>query len=118
MTQGSQVIIEASDLQQQLDRDLLGWCLKDNAIVREFQTTGWKSSLMLVNAIGYLAESAWHHPALLVNYSSVEVTLTTHSAGGITVQDINLAMRIDEIAAIPARSGLPDKFAVLKPGSL
>ena len=46
---------------------------------------------MLVNAIGYLAEAAWHHPDLAVTWGKVWVKLKTHSAGGITDKDFALA---------------------------
>jgi pterin-4a-carbinolamine dehydratase len=51
---------------------------------------------MVASAIGHLAEAAWHHPELVVTYSSIEVRLQTHDAGGITEKDFELAAKIEE----------------------
>ena len=70
---------------------------------------------MLVNAIGYVAEAAYHHPDLSVTWARVGVKLKTHSAGGITDKDFALARQIEEIvlwrpAAGGALAGTPNKF--------
>ena len=54
---------------------------------------------MLVNAIGYIAEAAYHHPDLSVTWGRVTVKLSTHSAGGITDKDLQMARDIDGILA-------------------
>ena len=59
------------------------WRYEGGAIRRQYQTDGWPTTLMLVNAIGFYAESADHHPDLGVHWGSVEVALNTHSAGGL-----------------------------------
>ena len=78
-------------------RDLEGWSYEGGVIQRVYKTEGWPMTLMLVNAIGYLAESADHHPDLLVKWGSVAVALSTHSAGGITDKDFALARRIEDL---------------------
>ena len=70
---------------------------------------------MLVNAIGYVAEAAYHHPDLSVTWGRVTVKLSTHSAGGITDKDFELARQIEDVALWrpprAARStGTPNKF--------
>jgi 4a-hydroxytetrahydrobiopterin dehydratase len=70
---------------------------------------------MLVNAIGYVAEAAYHHPDLSVTWGRVTVKLSTHSAGGITDKDFSLAAKIDEVALWRpspggALTGTPQKF--------
>ena len=70
---------------------------------------------MLVNALGYLAEAAYHHPDLSVTWGRVTVKLSTHSAGGITDKDFELARRLEEVAlwrpaAGGALTGTPNKF--------
>jgi 4a-hydroxytetrahydrobiopterin dehydratase len=57
------------------------------------------SGLRLVNQIGDAAESANHHPDLLLTYPKVEVTLTSHDAGGVTSRDIAMARTISDLAA-------------------
>ena len=70
---------------------------------------------MLVNAIGYYAEAAYHHPDLSVTWGRVTVKLSTHSAGGITDKDFALARQIEDVvlwrpAAGGALTGTPNKF--------
>jgi len=76
---------------------LPGWSFGDNLISREYQTDGWATTLMLVNAIGYLCEAADHHPDLMVTWAKVVVSLNSHSAGGVTDNDLAMAHHIDEV---------------------
>ena len=78
--------------------DLPGWGERDGAIERTYPSGGWPLTLMLVNAIGFLAEAADHHPDLSVSWGQVVVRLNTHSAGGITDKDIELARSIERQA--------------------
>jgi 4a-hydroxytetrahydrobiopterin dehydratase len=94
---------------------LPGWYLEDGWIRRWYQTDGWPTTLMLVNAIGYVAEAANHHPDLAVTWARVGVKLKTHSAGGITDKDFALARQIEDVAlwrpaAGGALTGTPNKF--------
>ena len=75
-----------------------GWRHEDKALRRTYKTDGWPTTLMLVNAIGFVAEAADHHPDLAVKWGSVDVALWTHSAGGITAKDVALAKSIEETA--------------------
>lgn len=101
------------DLEARLARALPGWQYRDGAIVRTWQTENWKATLMLASTIGHLAEVAWHHPELILNYAQVEVRLHTHSAGGVTEKDLALAQKIDALlgwqpAAEGVLEGTPD----------
>lgn len=94
---------------------LPGWFYKEGWIRRVYRTDGWPTTLMLVNAIGYLAEAAYHHPDLSVTWGRVVVKLATHSAGGITDKDFELAARIEQsVLWRPgeggALEGTPNKF--------
>ena len=61
---------------------------------------------MVVNAIGHLAEAAWHHPDIALSWDRVEVALSTHDAGGISDRDFELARKIEDfIDWRPARDG-------------
>jgi 4a-hydroxytetrahydrobiopterin dehydratase len=79
-------------------KSLSGWRLENGAIVRDYVTDGWPTTLMLVNAIGFLAEAADHHPDLAVSWGKVQVKLWTHSAGGVTASDMELATLIEQTA--------------------
>lgn len=96
-------------------RALPGWYLEDGWIRRVYKTDGWPTTLMLVNAVGYLAEAAYHHPDLSVTWARVTVKLATHSAGGITQKDFDLARQIEDVAlwrpaSGGALTGTPNKF--------
>lgn len=80
-----------------LTGQLVHWYCEDGLIQRCYNTAGWKSTLMVVNTIGHLAEVAWHHPDLQVTYNKVLVQLVTHSEKGITDMDIELANKIEEV---------------------
>ena len=79
-------------------KSLPGWRLENGAIVRDYATDGWPTTLMLVNAIGFFAEAADHHPDLAVSWGKVQVKLSTHSAGGVTASDMELAQLIEQTA--------------------
>ena len=86
-------------------KDLPAWRLENGAIVRDYQTDGWPTTLMLVNAIGFFAEAADHHPDLAVSWGKVQVKLWTHSAGGVTASDVELAKLIEQTALWRPRPG-------------
>ena len=54
---------------------------------------------MVINAVGHLAEAAWHHPEIAASYAWVEVRLQNHSAKGITDKDFELARKIEDVVA-------------------
>src|SRR3954453_24065930 len=84
-----------------------GWYLEDGWIRRKYTTDGWPTTLMLVNAVGYLAEAAWHHPDLAVTWGKVWVKLKSHSAGGITDRDFALAKQIEAAVLWHPPAGSP-----------
>ena len=94
---------------------LENWYLEDGWLRRKFNTDGWPTTLLLVNAIGFLCEAAWHHADLNVTWGKVWVKLKTHSAGGITDKDFELARRIEDLALWRPQlggplAGTPNKF--------
>ena len=92
-----------------------GWYLEDGWLRRKYNTDGWPTTLMLVNAVGFLCEAAWHHADLAVTWGKVWVKLKTHSAGGITDKDFALARKIEEVVLWRPEpggplTGTPNKF--------
>jgi 4a-hydroxytetrahydrobiopterin dehydratase len=77
---------------------LAGWEVRDGWLRRKYVTPGWPHTLMLANAIGFVAEAAWHHPDLELGYAQVVVKLQTHRVKGITQSDVDLARRIHDVA--------------------
>jgi 4a-hydroxytetrahydrobiopterin dehydratase len=90
-------VLPGDEIAARLAAELPHWQHAEGTIRRTYRTAGWKGTLMVVNAIGHLAELAWHHPDLLVGYASVEVRLSTHSAKGITALDLALARKIEDV---------------------
>jgi 4a-hydroxytetrahydrobiopterin dehydratase len=77
---------------------LPGWTHAGNAIERRYATEGWPATLMLVNAIGFLCEAADHHPDLHVSWGALTVRFNTHTAGGVSDKDFEIARKVDEVA--------------------
>jgi 4a-hydroxytetrahydrobiopterin dehydratase len=89
------------------EHSLSAWYLEDGWLRRKYTTDGWPATLMLVNAVGFLAEAAYHHPDLAVTWGKVWVKLKTHSAGGITDRDFALAKQIEQVALWRPAAGGP-----------
>jgi 4a-hydroxytetrahydrobiopterin dehydratase len=85
------------EVEARLKEELPQWYLEDGWIRRKYKTAGWKGTLMVVNAVGHLAEAAFHHPDLAVSYAFVIVKLKNHAAKGITNKDFELAKKIEEV---------------------
>jgi 4a-hydroxytetrahydrobiopterin dehydratase len=105
-------------VRDRLAHGLPDWRLEHGTIRRTYRTYGWKSSLMVANAIGHLAEAAWHHPDLHVSFAAVEVSLSSHDVGGITDRDFELAAMIEKLVmwkpAGGALTGPPEKHVIVK----
>lgn len=85
------------EIKTRLAEELPKWYFEDGWIRRKYKTSGWKGTLMVVNAIGHLAEAAFHHPDLTVSYAFVIVKLMNHEAKGVTDKDFELARRIEDV---------------------
>jgi 4a-hydroxytetrahydrobiopterin dehydratase len=88
--------LDADDL---AGEGLDGWTFEDGELHARFETGDFAAGLRLVNRIGEAAEAANHHPDLDLRYPHVDVTLTSHDAGGVTRRDVAMARRISELAA-------------------
>jgi 4a-hydroxytetrahydrobiopterin dehydratase len=73
------------------------WSLAGNAIHRKFTFKSFLPAIAFVNKIAEAAEQANHHPDITINYNQVGISLSTHSEGGITRKDFQLAEAIDKI---------------------
>jgi 4a-hydroxytetrahydrobiopterin dehydratase len=90
-------VYSESEIVAKLKEDLPHWRYENGWIRRKYKTHSWKSTLMVINTIGHLAEAAWHHPDLKASYAWVEVLLQNHAAKGITDKDFELAKKIESI---------------------
>ena len=78
-------------------KDLPEWDLEKNAIERTFEFDDFAGAIDFVNGVAELAEEMEHHPDMDIRYSKVRVILSTHSKGGLTEMDFELAERIGNI---------------------
>jgi 4a-hydroxytetrahydrobiopterin dehydratase len=77
---------------------LVGWSCSDKSIQKEFELDNFSDAVTFIVEIGFEAERLDHHPDLLLHsWNKVKVTLSTHSEGGVTDNDINLAYKINSI---------------------
>ena len=75
-----------------------GWFFINNSIEKEFTLKSFIDAVALIVKIGIEAERIDHHPDLLLHsWNKVKITLSTHSEGGVTENDINLAHKINSI---------------------
>lgn len=77
---------------------LPGWQLKGIQISKQYELSGFVEAMAFVNQVAALAERADHHPEITIRYRRVVLTLSTHSAGGLTEKDVSLAQAIEKLA--------------------
>jgi len=83
-----------SEIDERLDGG--EWRREGDAIVRDIELGGFNEAMALANQVADAANAANHHPDILIHdYKHVRLTLSTHSAGGITENDFALARVID-----------------------
>jgi 4a-hydroxytetrahydrobiopterin dehydratase len=87
--------LSKKEIQEKL-KDLKGWQIKGNTIVKTFTRPSFKEAISFVTKVADLAEAANHHPDILIKYNKVTLTLSTGSEGGVTEHDINLASQIEK----------------------
>ena len=86
--------LEESEIDEQLGT-LSGWKRDGDSIVKEFDCGDFKGSVAFVNRVLPIAEEMDHHPDVAISWATVTLTLSTHSEGGLTAGDFELARRID-----------------------
>lgn len=79
----------------------LQWTRDGGEIVKTAERRDFAGSLAYVNEVGRLAEARNHHPDIAISWNKVTLRLSTHSAGGLTRSDMDLAAEIDRIPDEP-----------------
>ena len=104
---GTEKAYSDDEVNKFLKSELPHWYLENGWIRRKYKTAGWKSTLMVVNTVGHLAEAGFHHPDMAISYAFVIVKLTNHAAKGITDKDFHLAKKIEDVIMWqPGKDGL------------
>lgn len=90
-------IVNAEELKEFLSSSK-GWIYKENRIEKEFVLSNFANALSFIVKCGIEAEKLDHHPdMLLYGWNKVRIQISTHSLGGLTQNDFNLAQQIDKI---------------------
>ena len=90
-------LLNDDEIEDHLER-VPEWTREGDAIKREFKFEDFQASVDFVNRITPPAEEMNHHPDIAISWNKVECTLSTHSQGGLTESDFELASRIDSLA--------------------
>ncbi len=72
-----------------------GWKRSENALIKTFDFPSFRDTIIFVNRVATLADELDHHPDIDIRYSKVHLSITTHSAGGLTEKDLELAEKVD-----------------------
>lgn len=78
--------------------DLEGWERQDDVIVKSFERGDFVGSVRFVDSLVEPAEAMGHHPDVAISWATVTVTISTHSEGGLTAADFELAGKIEALA--------------------
>ena len=89
-------LLNQQDIARELG-SLDGWALDGRAIRRQFAFAGFPEAVEFVRRLVPGCEAADHHPDITINYRKVTLSFTTHSEGGLTMKDFDLAAEIDEV---------------------
>jgi 4a-hydroxytetrahydrobiopterin dehydratase len=73
------------------------WQVEDDELVRVFEFDSYMAGVGFAAGAAGLAEEAFHHPSITIDWREVEVRLTTHDAGGLTEKDTTLAARMNQL---------------------
>jgi 4a-hydroxytetrahydrobiopterin dehydratase len=78
---------------------LTGWTRRGESLVKTFAFPTFMAGITFVDRVAVAAEKMDHHPDLDIRYTKIAVTLSTHSAGGISGNDVALARQMEKLAA-------------------
>ncbi|AMY21588.1 4a-hydroxytetrahydrobiopterin dehydratase [Rhodococcoides fascians] len=81
------------------DAQLTHWTVTEKSLTRTVELTSFPAAIEVVNRVADAAEAADHHPDIDIRWRTLTFTLSTHSAGGLTQKDVDLARRIDALTA-------------------
>ena len=90
-------LLSEEDIKERL-KELDGWRQRGEYIVKSFDRGDFVGSVKFVDSLVAPAEEMNHHPDLGVSWETVTVTISTHSEGGLTANDFELAAKIDALA--------------------
>jgi len=90
-------LLDEAEIEERL-AGLSGWERKNAAIEKSFDRGDFVGSVHFVESLVEPAEDMNHHPDVTISWATVTVTISTHSEGGLTASDFELAAKIDGLA--------------------
>lgn len=90
------MLLSLDDIQYRMSK-IDGWELDAKSIRKTVKYPTFMDAINAVVAVAKIAEEANHHPDIDIRYDKVRFTLSTHSEGGLTIKDFDVASKIDEL---------------------
>jgi 4a-hydroxytetrahydrobiopterin dehydratase len=91
-------LLPYDEVDRALAEELTAWRRDGDVITRQVEASSFLDGIALVQRVAEQAEELNHHPDIDIRYTTLTFTLSTHSAGGLTAKDLELAGRIDRLA--------------------
>lgn len=91
-------LLSQEEIDRALERELPKWRQDGDAITRSVEAPSFMDGIRLVQQVAEVAEELDHHPDIDIRWTTITFTLSTHSAGGLTMKDLRLASDIDRLA--------------------
>lgn len=89
-------VLQENEIQKDLKK-LDGWEYNENAIHTKIEFKDFKEAFSAMTRIAFEAEAQQHHPEWTNVYNNLEISLSTHDAGGVTQKDIDMAFTIEKL---------------------
>jgi 4a-hydroxytetrahydrobiopterin dehydratase len=93
-------VLSDAEVQERIGQ-MSGWSVEEGALVKDYKRADFADSMRFVNRVAEAADAANHHPDILVSWDRVRLTWVSHSEGGITARDVDMARRSDDLAKSP-----------------
>lgn len=92
-------LLDQAEIDRALSNELTAWSQDGDAISRSVEAESFMAGIRLVTQVAEVAEDLDHHPDIDIRWTTVTFRLSSHSAGGLTGQDLRLAADIDRLTA-------------------
>ena len=91
-------------IRTEIESRLPGWRFEDGALRKRFTFRGFSPAIAFIDRMAGVATASRHHPDFSCHYDTVDVVVTTCSAGGVTAADLSLARAIEAVSDTPPRA--------------
>ena len=110
-------LLSAEELDEALRSTVPAWRVEDGTLVRSIKARSFADAIRLVDQVAAFADEIDHHPDIDIRWTTVTCRLTTHSAGGLTEMDVQLAEAIDRLASAEQKGDPRSSLACLRSSS-